>query len=98
MNFEQYYQHYLSLHQNKTCRRLHVLGQIMTILFLIFIIKMGGWYWLLFPLLPFVVYPFAWTGHFLFARNKPAAFKNPIWAKISDWRMLFDILRGKIPF
>ena len=74
------------------------MGQIMTILFLIFIIKMGGWYWLLFPLLPFVVYPFAWTGHFLFERNKPAAFKNPIWAKISDWRMLFDILRGKIPF
>ena len=48
-------------------------------------------------LLPFVVYPFAWSGHFLFEHNKPAAFKNPWLAKLSDWRMLFDILRGKIP-
>ena len=27
MTFEEYYQHYLSLHQNKWCRRLHVIGQ-----------------------------------------------------------------------
>jgi hypothetical protein len=96
MNFEEYYQHYLSLHQNKTCRRLHVVGQLATISFLVFIVYMGGWYWLLLPALPFVVYPFAWTGHFVFEKNKPAAFKNPLWAKACDWRMLWDILRGKI--
>ena len=96
MNFEEYYQHYLSLHQNKTCSRLHVVGQLATISFLAFIVYMGGWFWLLLPALPFVVYPFAWTGHFVFEKNKPAAFKNPLWAKVCDWRMLWDILRGKI--
>lgn len=50
------------------------------------------------PLTPFIVYPFAWTGHFYFEKNTPAAFKNPLWAKASDWVMLFDILRGKISF
>jgi hypothetical protein len=47
---------------------------------------------------PFVVYPFAWSGHFFFEKNKPAAFKDPVKAKIADWIMLFDILRGKVPF
>lgn len=98
MDFETYYQHYLSLHTNRTCRRLHVLGQLTTLAFLAFIIYMGGWHWLLLPILPFVVYPFAWSGHFFFEHNKPAAFKNPWLAKLSDWRMLWDIIRGRIPF
>ena len=49
-------------------------------------------------LLQFIVYPFAWSGHFFFEKNKPAAFKHPIKAKICDWLMLFDIIRGKIKF
>lgn len=98
MTFKEYYQHYLSLHQNKTCRRLHVLGQLVTIAFVSVIVYNGGWLWFLLPLAPFVVYPFAWSGHFYFEKNKPAAFKNPLMAKLSDWVMLFDILRGKIPF
>ena len=98
MTFREYYKQYLSLHQNKTCRRLHVLGQIMTLAFLFTVIYNGGWWLLLLPLTLFIVYPFAWTGHFYFEKNKPAAFKNPLWAKASDWLMLFDILRGKISF
>jgi CMP-N-acetylneuraminic acid synthetase len=34
----------------------------------------------------------------LFEKNKPAAFKDPVKAKIADWLMLFDIIRGKITF
>jgi hypothetical protein len=98
MTFKEYYQHYLSLHQNKICRRLHVLGQVMTLTFLFSVLYLGGWWLLLLPLTPFIVYPFAWTGHFYFEKNKPAAFKNPLWAKASDWVMLFDIIRGKISF
>ena len=94
MTFAQYYQHYLSLHQNKWCRRLHVLGQLVTIAFTIFVFS--NWYWYLIPLIPFVVYPFAWSGHYLFEKNEPAAFKNQLWAKASDWIMLKDILIGRI--
>tara|TARA_A100001515_G_C4558090_1_gene205678 strand:+ start:715 stop:1005 length:291 start_codon:yes stop_codon:yes gene_type:complete len=94
MTFSQYYQHYLSLHQNKWCRRLHVLGQLTTVIFTIFVLS--NWYWYLIPLIPFVVYPFAWSGHYFFEKNEPAAFKNPLWAKASDWVMLKDILIGRI--
>ena len=97
---KEYYKHYLTLHKNKNCRRMHVLGQLVTICFVINVacvsyIK-GIQYVPLLLLSPFIVYPFAWTGHYLFEKNKPAAFKNPIKAKLCDWIMLYDIIKGKI--
>lgn len=92
-NFSEYYEHYLSLHQNKWCRRLHVFGQIATIAFILLAIKVNLW---LLIASPFVVYPFAWSGHYFFEKNEPAAFKNPLWAKLSDWVMFKDILTRKI--
>ena len=43
-------------------------------------------------------YAFAWVGHFFFEHNKPATFKYPLFSLMGDWRMWFDILRGKITF
>tara|TARA_X000001036_G_scaffold226751_1_gene212085 strand:- start:172 stop:465 length:294 start_codon:yes stop_codon:yes gene_type:complete len=94
MNLNQYYEHYVTLHQNPKCRLLHFLGQIVTILFLIFIIYKK--FWLMFLIVPFIVYPFAWSGHYFFEKNKPAAFNNPIYAKISDWIMFKEILLGRL--
>lgn len=96
MTFKEYYQYYLTLHQNKTCRRLHILGQLATIAYAVFVFY--NWYWYLIPLIPFVVYPFAWSGHFFFEKNKPAAFSKPLWAKACDWVMLKDVLTGKLEF
>jgi len=96
MNMKEYYEMYLTLHQNKVCRRLHVLGQFMTILWVVLCVKFAFYWFLL--LTPFIVYPFAWSGHYFFEKNQPAAFKDPVKAKISDWMMLWDILRGKVPF
>ena len=94
MTFSEYYQYYLTLHQNKWCRRLHVLGQCVTLIYIItvFVTKL----WLLLVFAPFVVYPFAWSGHYFFEKNKPAAFSRPLWAKACDWVMLKDILLGRI--
>ena len=94
MTLEEYYKHYLSLHQNNWCRRLHVLGQLMTILFIATVIAKG--YYLFLFLSPFVVYPFAWSGHYFFEKNEPAAFSAPIKAKISDWMMFRDIILGRL--
>ncbi len=94
MKFNDYYKEYLLLHRNKNCRRLHFIGQWFTIVFTIIILKYNLWY--LIPLIPFVVYPFAWSGHYFFEKNKPAAFGDPIKAKISDWMMFKDILIGRI--
>lgn len=94
MELSEYYKNYLKLHKNKYCRRLHFTGQLLTILFVVMSILHEQWYMLL--VAPFVIYPFAWTGHFFFERNKPAAWRDPIKAKICDWVMFKDILLRRI--
>lgn len=93
-NFKDYYEYYLTLHQNLWCRRLHVLGQLCTITYIILCLTKLPL--LLIILAPFVIYPFAWTGHFVFEKNKPAAFSNPWYAKMADWVMLKDWFLGRI--
>ena len=94
MELSEYYKHYLTLHQNKWNRRLHVLGQITTLCYLYLCLTVLPLYVIL--ITPFIIYPFAWTGHFVFEKNKPAAFSNPLYAKISDWIMLKDWILGRI--
>lgn len=94
MSFKEYYQYYLTLHQNKWNRWLHALGQLSTLAFVGFCVM--NQYWLMLLIAPFVVYPFAWSGHFFFEKNKPAAWSNPLWAKACDWIMLKDMLMRKI--
>ncbi|EFF83083.1 hypothetical protein HMP0015_1410 [Acinetobacter haemolyticus ATCC 19194] len=33
---------------------------------------------------------------FFFEHNKPASFKQPLYSFISDWRMLSDVVRGRL--
>jgi hypothetical protein len=93
-NFKEYYEFYLTLHQNLWCRRLHVAGQLTTLFYLIMCFTYLPIYCII--LFPFIVYPFAWTGHFVFEKNKPAAFTNPVYAKMADWVMLKDWFLGRI--
>ena len=92
--FKEYYKYYLSLHQNLWCRRVHVVGQVFTILYILVCLTKISLMWIL--LSPLVIYPFAWSGHFFFEKNKPAAFSKPIWAKACDWIMLKDWITGRI--
>ena len=93
MNLQEYYKFYLSLHQDVWCRRLHVLGKFATIAFIVYACTTNMW---LLLLAPFIVYPFAWSGHYFFEKNEPAAFSDPVKAKISDWIMLKDWILGRI--
>ena len=43
-------------------------------------------------------YGFAWVGHFVFEKNRPATFKRPLYSLMGDWVMYKDIWTGKIPF
>ena len=94
MTFSEYYKYYLTLHTHPKCRLLHFIGQWMTLLFLYSIVSNG--FWLLIPLTPFIVYPFAWSGHYFFEKNKPAAFSDPWKAKAADWVMFKDILLRRL--
>ena len=94
MNMKEYYKFYLTLHQNPKCRLLHFVGQIITLLFVSYVVY--NKIWILDILAPFVIYQFAWSGHYFFEKNKPAAFSDPIKAKISDWLMFRDILLRRL--
>ena len=94
MNFQDYYEYYLTLHQNRWNRLLHVVGQLATVAYVLGVLTYG--HWALLVVAPFVVYPFAWSGHAFFEKNKPAAWSHPLWAKACDWLMLRDILLRRI--
>lgn len=94
--FEQFYPFYLSEHMHPVNRALHVLGTTLVLLVL------GRNLWTAAPaasylLIPLIGYGFAWVGHFFFERNKPATFKYPVYSFMGDFRMWFDVVRGKEP-
>ena len=95
-SFDEYYEFYLSKHKNPLNRFLHLLGNIATIAFVVGVFKFDlSLWWLL--LTPFVVYPLKRIGTFNL-RRKYACFLsgNPIYAKMSDWKMLYQWLTGKL--
>lgn len=94
MELKQYYKYYLTLHQNKANRALHFFGQCATITYVTAVV--ANQLWLLLIAAPFIVYPFAWSGHYFFEKNEPAAFSAPLKAKIADWMMFRDILLGRL--
>lgn len=93
-HYSEFYRFYLTEHRNITSRRLHVLGSSVGIYFFSRAIVQRKPRYLVYGLLS--GYACAWVGHFVFERNKPASFKQPIYSFISDWRMLADVLRGNL--
>jgi|TARA_R110000824_G_scaffold144737_1_gene312758 hypothetical protein len=73
---------------------MHAIGQFATIGYIATIVYLQAW--LLLLLAPFVIYPFAWSGHLFFEKNKPAAWSSPFLAKVCDWLMFYDMITGKI--
>jgi hypothetical protein len=95
-SFAEFYPFYLSQHQNKICRRLHFIGSSLILILIAYCTKTSSWQGLW--LIPVIGYGFAWFGHFIFEKNKPATFTYPIYSLIGDWVMFKDILTRKIKF
>lgn len=93
-SFREFYPFYLSEHSNRTCRLLHFIGTSLVIGVIIAAIMQrdARWLWLA----PIAGYGFAWLGHFIFEKNRPASFKQPMYSFMGDWAMYWDILRGRI--
>ncbi|MCY1223538.1 hypothetical protein D9M71_229720 [compost metagenome] len=95
-SFAEFYPFYLQEHSNDTCRRLHYVGSLLVLGILGYALATQQWLWLL--AIPFAGYGFAWVGHFVFEKNKPATFKYPLYSLMGDWVMLRDALTGRIRF
>ena len=93
-SFAEFYPDYLNEHRNSTCRLLHFLG-IWLVLLLVFSSVLFSSPQLL-MLVPVAGYGFAWAGHFIYEKNRPATFRFPLYSLLGDWVMFFQIIRGKI--
>jgi hypothetical protein len=95
-SFRDFYPYYLSEHRNPTCRRLHFVGSwIVVALVAVALFTRNAWVLLLVPV---AGYGFAWVGHFVYEKNRPATFKHPLYSLLGDWVMFWQLLTGKIPF
>lgn len=95
-SFTEFYPYYLQEHSNPTCRRLHYAGSLLILVVVGYVLVSQQWLWLL--ALPVIGYGFAWVGHFIFERNRPATFQYPLYSLMGDWVMFKDVLTGRIRF
>lgn len=95
-SFESFYPFYLGEHSNRTCRRLHFFGTSLGLGCFIAAAAHARPSLILLGLL--LGYGFAWIGHFVFEKNKPASFKQPLYSFMGDWKMWWQILTRQIPF
>ena len=93
-SFANFYPFYLGEHQDRTSRRLHVIGTscVIALFATSVILQQFKLLWLL----PLVGYSFAWLGHFIFEKNRPATFKHPIYSLMGDFKMWWQVLSGQI--
>jgi hypothetical protein len=94
-SFREFYPQYLAEHANRTSRRLHFTGTSLTLPLVLLAIHTGNAWWILLAVLQ--AYALAWLGHFVFERNRPATFRHPLWSLAGDWRVWWDVLRGRVP-
>jgi len=93
-SFREFYPFYLSEHRHPMCRRLHFVGSVLAIGFLIAAIAAHNLWWFFLAIL--FGYGCAWAGHFFFEHNRPATFTHPVYSFIGDWAMFRDMLTGRI--
>lgn len=91
-----YYKQYLENHKHPKVKLMHFIGNLVTLDYIVWVVVNQRWMMLL--LAPFVVYPFALAGHFIFGPkgNKPSFYKMPfLWAKLCDIKMCYEIVLFK---
>ena len=95
-SFDAFYPYYLSQHSNVVCRRLHFVGTLLVIVTAVYAVFSNRWR--LLWLLPLFGYGFAWLGHGIFEKNRPATFTHPFFSLLGDFVMFGQMLSGRIRF
>ncbi|MEY1662709.1 Mpo1-like protein [Isoalcanivorax beigongshangi] len=93
-SFAEFYPYYLQEHTNVICRRLHFFGTLGVLLIAAAVVAGASPWWLL--AMPVFGYGFAWVGHFVFEKNRPATFQHPFYSLAGDFVMFKDILLRRI--
>ena len=94
----EFYPYYLTEHSKQSTRITHFIGTSLLFAIIAAAIIHRDLFYLVF--LPIAGYGFAWIGHFVFEKNKPATFQYPLYSLASDlimyWHILTFQIKGKM--
>lgn len=93
-NYGEFWLFYVREHSRPMTRILHFIGTSLGLVLLAWLVWRGMWYY--FPLSLAVGYAFAWFAHFVIEKNRPATFKYPLWSFISDYKMMWCMITGRM--
>jgi hypothetical protein len=93
-DFQSFWPFYISQHANRVCRLLHIYGTLAGLVVAVYAVLTGQWGKL--ALAPVIGYGFAWVGHFVFEKNRPATFRYPRFSFIGDFKLLKLYLTGEL--
>lgn len=94
MTYREFWSLYLAAHTRPATRTLHYLGSTLVLAAIFVGVGSGDWRWL--ALAPVIGYGCAWAAHFGIEGNRPQTFGHPLWSLLSDYRMLFLALTGRL--
>lgn len=92
--FAEFWPYYLRQHAREDTRVTHYIGTGMVFPLVGAMFVLQDYRWLCAALV--VAYAFAWFGHAVFERNRPATFTYPGWSLRADFRMFRMWLFGQL--
>ncbi|MGZ0190102.1 MAG: Mpo1-like protein [Alphaproteobacteria bacterium] len=92
--YAEFWPYYLNEHAKPETRGLHYFGTGLGVALLLAAALTQDW--ALIPAALISGYLFAWIGHFMVEKNRPATITYPLWSFCSDFRMLGLWLAGKL--
>ena len=93
-SYAEFWPYYLREHSSPRTRVAHYAGTSLALGAAILFAVTGQWGWLI--AMPIAGYGCAWVGHGLIERNWPATFTYPLWSLVSDVRMFFLAVSGRL--
>lgn len=92
--YREFWDFYVREHSKPATRALHFVGTSLGLVLLGWFVWRGTWWGI--PLCFVVGYAFAWAAHFLVEKNRPATFEYPLWSFVSDYKMMWLMLTGRM--
>jgi len=92
-SFAAFWPFYLSQHAVPADRWMHFIGTTLVVANIVYVVATQTWWQL--AITPVLGYGFAWVGHFVIEKNRPATFTYPLWSLIGDFKMWGGMLMGR---